>query len=170
MTTVELGGMTLQLDEDAFVAIRQYLERAEARLANNPDRAEIIADLERSIGEKLARRGGAQRTVTIADVSAVLQEIGGVDGEDFESAAPLGDFVPTRRLYRLHDGKHLSGLCAGLAAYSTLGVAWVRTLFVLLAVFSGGFLVVVYVILMFVVPLARTPAEIAAAHGRAAPP
>ena len=169
MTTVELGGTTVQVDEDAFVALRHYLERAEARLANNPDRAEIIADLERSIGEKLARGGGAQRTVTIAGVSGVLQEIGGVDGEDLQSAAPLGDFVPTRRFYRLHDGKHLSGLCAGLAAYSAIDVAWVRTVWVLLAVFSGGLLVMVYVFLMFIVPLARTPAEIAAAHGRAAP-
>ena len=69
MTTVEIGGITLQVDEDAFVAIRNYLERAEARLANNPDRAEIIADLERSIAEKLTRRGAAQRTVTRGDVS-----------------------------------------------------------------------------------------------------
>lgn len=169
MTTVELGGMTLQVDEDAFAALRHYLERAEARLANNPDRTEIIADLERSIGEKLARRGAAQRIVTRVDVGGVLQEIGGVDGEDFERAAPLGDFVSTRRFYRLHDGKQLSGLCAGLAAYSAIDVSWVRSLFVILGLFSGGLLVVVYLILMFVVPLARTPAEIAAAHGRAAP-
>jgi phage shock protein PspC (stress-responsive transcriptional regulator) len=169
MTTVELGGMPLQVDEGAFAALRHYLDRAEARLANNPDRAEIIADLERSIGEKLARRGAAQRIVTRVDVSGVLQEIGGVDGEDFESAAPLGDFVSTRRFYRLHDGKHLSGLCAGLAAYSGIDVAWVRSLFVILGVFTGGLLVAVYVVLMFVVPLARTPAEIAAAHGRGAP-
>jgi len=169
MTTVEIGGITLQVDENAFVATRNYLERAEARLATNPDRAEIIADLERSIAEKLTRRGAAQRVVTRGDVSAVLQEIGGVDGEDFENAAPLGDFVSTRRFYRLHDGKQLSGLCAGLAAYSGIDVAWVRSLFVILGVFSGGLLVVVYLILMFVVPLARTPVEIAAAHGRAVP-
>ena len=169
MTTIEIGGMTMQMDEDAFVAIRNYLERAEARLATNPDRVEIVADLERSIGEKLVARGAAQRTVTRGDVSGVLREIGGVDGENFESAAPLGDFVPKRRFYRLHDGKHVSGLCAGLAAYSAIDVAWVRTLFVLFTVFSGGLLLVVYLILMFVVPLARTQAEIAAAHGRAVP-
>jgi len=71
-----------------------------------------------------------------------------------------------RRLYRLDDGKKIAGVCTGIAAYADLDVGLVRALVVLAAFFTGFFLVfALYVGLMFLVPLARTSTEIAAAHG-----
>ena len=36
--------------------LRAYLERAESRLKDSPDRAEVMADLEQAIGEKCRAR------------------------------------------------------------------------------------------------------------------
>ncbi len=76
------------------------------------------------------------------------------------------DGVRPRRLYRLNEGKKIAGVCAGLAAYADFDVGLVRALVVLAAVFTGFFLVLaLYVGLMFLMPVARTSTEIAAAHG-----
>jgi phage shock protein PspC (stress-responsive transcriptional regulator) len=71
-----------------------------------------------------------------------------------------------RRLYRLSEGKMIAGVCAGLAAYLGLDVGLTRAIAVIAGVFTGFFLIVpLYVMLTFLVPLARTSTEIAAARG-----
>ena len=50
--TINLNGNAYQLEEDGFEALRTYLESAARRLEGNPDKAEIIADIEQSIGDK----------------------------------------------------------------------------------------------------------------------
>ena len=54
VVTINLNGQAYQFDEDAYERIRAYLGRAEAQLHDNPDRAEILADLEQAIADKCA--------------------------------------------------------------------------------------------------------------------
>ncbi len=70
-----------------------------------------------------------------------------------------------RRLYRLKEGQQVAGVCKGLSAFSEVDVSLIRVLFLLGLFFSGGVLLAGYVVLMFVMPLARTEHEIAAARG-----
>ncbi len=71
-----------------------------------------------------------------------------------------------RRLYRLSEGRMIAGVCAGLAAYLGIDVGLMRAIAVIAAVFTGGFVIVAaYVVLTFLVPIARTSTEIAAARG-----
>lgn len=53
--TVSLNGNALQLEDDAYAALGRYLERSAQALANNPDRSEIMSDLEQAIADKCAR-------------------------------------------------------------------------------------------------------------------
>ena len=46
---VSLNGKAFQLEDDAHAALSAYLEAAERALAGNPDRSEIIADLEQAL-------------------------------------------------------------------------------------------------------------------------
>ena len=46
VTRVSLNGRALQLEDDAHALLSQYLESAARALDANPDRAEILADLE----------------------------------------------------------------------------------------------------------------------------
>ena len=188
--SVDLGDASYSLDQDAFLTLHAYLDRAAERLGEHPDRDEVLAGLERSIGAKLARGGERSGPIGAAEMAATLREVGKVDGPRLgpERADTRSDFDPDshtyydrdsatypvsyadgprpRRFYRLDDGKKIAGVCLGLAAYADLDVGLVRALVVLAAFFTGFFLVAaLYVGLMFLVPLARTSTEIAAAHG-----
>jgi hypothetical protein len=52
-----------------------------------------------------------------------------------------------------------------MAAYAGIDVAWVRVFWIVSGLFTGGFTCLVYLVLIFAVPVASTSEEIAAAHG-----
>jgi phage shock protein PspC (stress-responsive transcriptional regulator) len=68
-------------------------------------------------------------------------------------------------MYRLAEGRMWAGVCNGMAAYFGVDVVWVRVLFVLLTVFTGGVWILIYIAMCFIVPVAETAEERAAAHG-----
>lgn len=156
---VGLGGRPdrFRLDPDAYDRLERYLDRSSARLQGDPDRAEVMGDLERSLGDKLtAITGGADRVVTAAEIDSVLEEIGAVDtgrdpGPEETVSAPK-----KRRLRRISEGKAVAGVCTGLADYAEIDLDWVRWGFVLGSIFTGGILAVVYIALIFILPVTAT--------------
>ncbi len=141
-----------RLDPDAYERLSRYLERAAARLQGDPDRAEVLADLERSIGDRLvASVGSGDRLVSAAEIDRILDEIGTVDtGQSHVNDEPA---TRPRRLQRIREGQQIAGVCNGLAAYSEIDVAWVRTLFVLGTLATGGLLALLYIALAFILPI-----------------
>lgn len=177
VTTANLNGNAYQLEDAAFDRLRAYLEDAESKLRNNPDRAEILADLEQAIGDKCDTCLGAHKNVVSErEVEQILREMGpvegvasedasGVDAANGAGAAGAADGVPRRkRLYRLPSEGMLGGVCAGLAAYVNVDVVWIRLAFLVLT-FSTGIWFLVWLAMLFVMPVAETAEEIAAAHG-----
>jgi phage shock protein C len=59
----------------------------------------------------------------------------------------------TERLYRHPTDRAIAGVAGGLAVWLDLDPSLVRIAWVLLAIFSGGVFVLVYVVMMIVVPL-----------------
>jgi phage shock protein PspC (stress-responsive transcriptional regulator) len=184
--TINLNGNAYQLDEDGYEALRAYLAHAEAQLGSNPDKAEIIRDLEQSIAEKCMRHlGPGKSVVTTAEVEQMLREMGPVDGGPGGAHASHGgippqggapDTVPAvKRLYQIREGAMISGVCNGIAAYLNVDPTIVRIVFVVafvtVALNSGDealLIVLLYVVLMFLVPYAKTSEERAAAQGASA--
>ncbi|MHB1870720.1 MAG: PspC domain-containing protein [Steroidobacteraceae bacterium] len=178
---VSLNGRAYQLEDDAHAALAQYLADAERSLGGNPDRAEILADLEQAIADKCERFLGAHKTVlTRAEIAQVIEQMGPVEAGGAENAKGTeaggaanatgpSDSGPAqgaaKRLYQISEGALLSGVCKGIAVYFDVDVAIVRLLFVIAAILSGGFAVLLYVAMMFLVPYANTPEEVAAAGG-----
>jgi phage shock protein PspC (stress-responsive transcriptional regulator) len=170
VVTVNLNGNPYQLEEPAFDALRAYLGRAEAALADNPDKTEIIRDLEQAIADKA---GGylspGKSVVTAEEMNRILEEMGPVEGEGGEGEAPRAESgayePPRRRLYRIKDRAVIAGVCSGIGAYFDLDPNLIRVLFILGALFTSGFGILVYIVLMFAVPSAHTSEEWAAAHG-----
>jgi len=177
---INLNGNAFQVDEIGHDALRAYLDRAESQLRENPDLAEIMADLEQAIGEKCRRFIGPNKNVvTAAEVDQILAEMGPVDPGPAESdggsqagAAPRDTGArrdktdgPAKRLYQIRDGAMISGVCNGLAAYFNIDVTIVRIVFILLAIFTKGAWIMAYIVLMFVIPPATTSEEHAAAQG-----
>jgi phage shock protein PspC (stress-responsive transcriptional regulator) len=190
VTTINLGGNAYQLEEAGYDALRVYLETAAARLQGNPDRDEILSDIEGAIAEKFRALLGARKNVVeMKEVSAVLSEMGPLEAEPGESAqstsapeqsgmaseppkpgatgpAPSGSSSgpARRRLYRIEEGGMFSGVCNGIAAYLNADPTFIRIAFVLLTVFWGTGLLV-YIALSFIIPEAESPEEKAAATG-----
>ena len=166
--TIEIGlaghARRFHLTVEAHDRLAAYLDAAAARLGDDPDRAEVLGDLERSIGDKLeGRLGSADRLVEAADIEAVVEAIGAVEtGAAAATSAPEasgGRAAPgpkPRRLHRIRRGQQLAGVCNGLAAYAEIRVDWVRTLFILAALVTAGAFVVVYVALAFILPVTET--------------
>ena len=186
--TINLNGNAYPLEENGYEALRAYLDTAARRLEGNPDKSEIIADIEQAIADKFRGVLGAHKTVVVtAEVGQIIAEMGPVEDGSPEASArpdgapgvtpaadpgpqaaepPTGDAGPARRLYRVTDGAMIAGVCNGLAAYIHLDVTVVRVLFALLTVLTWGVIgIPLYVILVFLLPTAHTSAEKAAAHG-----
>jgi phage shock protein PspC (stress-responsive transcriptional regulator) len=181
--TINLGGTAYQLEETGYDALRAYLEAAGGRLRHNPDREEILSDIEASIGEKFRGRLTTHKNVvTAAEVAAVLAEMGPIEDDsttntaddaqrseakadrDQPRATAAAGTGPVKRLYRIYDGAMVSGVCNGLGAYFGIDPTIVRVLFVLLTL-AWGAGVLAYLLLVIVVPVAKSPEERAASAG-----
>ena len=80
--TINLDGLAYQLEEGGYDVLRMYLETAAARLKGNPDRDEILSDIERAIAEKFRARLGAHKTVVAAkEVADALTELGPIEAD-----------------------------------------------------------------------------------------
>ena len=87
--TINLGGNAYQLEEGGYNALRAYLESAAVRLQGNPDRDEILSDIERAIAEKFLALLAANKTVVVTkEVAAVLAEMGPIEADPGEAATP----------------------------------------------------------------------------------
>ena len=135
--TINLGGNAYQLEEGGYDALRAYLETAAARLQGNPDRDEIVSDIERAIAEKFRALLASHKTVVVTkEVAAVLAEMGPIEadsgassanghGAAAEERAAWRGGTP-RRLYRIHEGAMIAGVCNGIAAYVNVDPTLVR--------------------------------------------
>jgi phage shock protein C len=79
-------------------------------------------------------------------------------GHDLAMTEPSSN--GTKRLYRLRDGRVVSGVCAGLAAYLGIDPTLVRLAFALLTIF-GGAGVLLYLCAWIVIPEEGDGASIA---------
>jgi phage shock protein PspC (stress-responsive transcriptional regulator) len=177
--TVNLNGRAFQVEEQAYEALRAYLDEAARLLADDPDCLEIMADLEQAIGDKGSRHLVAGRNVLgDAEMKQILDEMGPVEtGEQASGAAPSPDpgedagtgsrrgAAGPKRLYLVQEGAMVAGVCNGLAAYFGMDPTVMRLIFVVLLILSTGFFAIAYLVLMFVVPTAKTAEERAAARG-----
>jgi phage shock protein PspC (stress-responsive transcriptional regulator) len=179
--TINLGGNAWQLEEGGYDALRAYLETASARLKDNPDRDEIVLDIERAIAEKFrVLLASHKNVVETKEVNAVIAEMGPIETDSGATASEAGkpgsasapksageeqvkSGLP-RRLYRITDGAMLAGVCNGIGAYLNVDPTFIRLAFVFFAIVWGTG-VLLYVVLALVIPEAVTPEEKAAASG-----
>src|SRR5262245_5674746 len=86
--TGSLNGNAYQFEEGAFNAVRTYRDRAARGAADNPDRAEMLADLEQSIADKCDTFLGRHKNVISNDeAQRILREMGPVEGSTPDAGA-----------------------------------------------------------------------------------
>lgn len=143
---------------EARHALRQYLDDARHALRSDPDADEIVRDLESAIGDRLsALPGSGEAAVTGARMATLLAELGPVGPAPARTGPPSEAGRSRGRFWcRIDEGKWFGGLCLGIAAYGGFRVDWVRTVVLLLTVFTGGLLAVAYLVLLLVLPVVPT--------------
>jgi phage shock protein PspC (stress-responsive transcriptional regulator) len=178
VVSISLNGNSYQLEEPGYEQLRNYLERAESRLKESPDRAEVMADLEQAISEKCRATLSPHKTVVnTAEVERIISEMGPVESAEEKTASdasaaaeggsavpPAPGELPRKRLFKIREGAMWGGVCNGLAAYLGFDVTWVRIAVVALTLFTGV-VFFVYIAMIVIVPYADTAEDRAAAFG-----
>jgi phage shock protein PspC (stress-responsive transcriptional regulator) len=168
--TINLSGTVFHIEEHAYTVLEKYLDLIELSLEPDDDKKEILQDVELRISE-LFREAITEvnQVITLKMVEQVVEVLGEPDafsnGSQEAHSAKRGEHNPTRKLYRDTDNRIAGGVCSGLGAYFSIDPLVLRILFVIFALmfFSGA---IIYLILWFVIPEARTTAEKLEMRGR----
>ena len=167
---INLAGVFFHIDEDAYLKLSRYLEAIKRSFTDSQGRSEIIADIEARIAELFSERiQNDKQVVGIKLVDEVIGIMGQpedylVDDEIFEdqpnySKQQRTKSGPTKKLYRDTDNSYIGGVAAGLSHYLGIDMIWVRLLWVLFALMSGGTFTIIYLVFWALVPEAGTTAE-----------
>jgi phage shock protein PspC (stress-responsive transcriptional regulator) len=158
--TASLNRNAYQFEEDAYARLEAWLAEASARLAGDPDRTEILADLEQAIADQCTQRlRPHQQVVTLEELQPALDHVGRVETPDVgaaaapEAPASAGAAAPLK-LEQISQGAWISGVCLGLARYSGIDPTLVRALAVVLLFITGGGMILLYAVMMLMIPFA----------------
>jgi phage shock protein PspC (stress-responsive transcriptional regulator) len=160
--SVNLGGYSFNIDEDAYAELKRYLKNLELHFANEESSSEILTDIEARMSELFrARITGYKQVITIEDVREVISVMGtpeDISDEDNPSSREKFSSPGYHRMYRDPDHRIIGGVCAGMGAYWQIDPLIVRIIFLAL-ILAGGIGAVIYLILYIVLPEARTTAQ-----------
>ncbi len=160
--SVNLGGYSFNIDEDAYTELKRYLKNLELHFAGEESSSEILSDIETRMAELFrSRLTGYKQVITLGDVNEVIAILGTPeDISDNESKSSQDKFSSPgyHRMYRDPDHRVIGGVCAGMGAYWNIDPVILRVIFVAL-ILAGGLGVLVYIILYIVLPEARTTAQ-----------
>jgi len=161
--SINLGGYSFNIDEDAYSELKRYLKNLELHFAGEESSSEILSDIESRMSELLrSRLTGYKQVITMDDVRYVISVLGTPeDISDNESRSSREKFASPgyHRMYRDPDHRIIGGVCAGMGAYWNIDPWIVRIIFLILAIVGVGLGVLVYLILYIVIPEAKTTAQ-----------
>ena len=164
---INLSGQIFTLDDDAYQALKDYLDAISKRFRDMEEGSEIISDIESRIAELFQSKiSDNKEVITIEDVQDVITIMG--QPEDYlEEEGMEGDTgssytrgKKSKKYYRDMDSAVFGGICSGLAAYFGIENWLMRLLFVIFFLATGGgVMLILYIVLWIAVPKATTAAE-----------
>lgn len=159
--SINLGGYSFNIDEDAYSELKRYLKNLEFHFAGEESSSEILSDIETRIAEIFRTKlTGYKQVINIEDVNEVITILGTPeDISNAEGPTNRDKFSSPgyHRMYRDPDHRVIGGVCSGIAAYWNMEIWLVRLVFLILGFMGVGILI--YLILYIVLPEARTTAE-----------
>jgi phage shock protein PspC (stress-responsive transcriptional regulator) len=160
--SINLGGYSFNIDEDAYAELKRYLKNLEFHFAGEESSAEILADIESRMSELLrVKISSYKQVITLEDVRQVIAVMGtpeDISEEDNPTAREKFASRGYHRMYRDPDHRIIGGVCAGMGAYWHIDPLIIRIIFLAL-ILAGGLGVLIYLILYIVLPEARTTAQ-----------
>jgi len=160
--SINLGGYSFNIDEDAYAELKRYLKNLELHFAGEESSSEILSDIETRMAELFRLKlTNYKQVINIEDVQQAISVLGTPeDISDKEEPSARDKFASPgyHRMYRDTDHRVIGGVCSGMGAYWDIDSVIIRIIFVALA-FGGGLGVLVYLILYIVIPEAKTTAQ-----------
>jgi phage shock protein PspC (stress-responsive transcriptional regulator) len=165
---INLAGIFFHIDEDAYLKLQRYLEAIKRSFTDSQGRSEIISDIEARIAELFNERVQNEKQVISTNIVDEVINIMGqpedylVDDEIFEDepkSQTRHSPSSTKKLFRDTDNSYVGGVASGLGHYLGIEAVWVRLLWVLLALGSGGTFILIYILFWVLVPEAITTAD-----------
>jgi phage shock protein PspC (stress-responsive transcriptional regulator) len=167
--SINLSGQVLQIDENAYEQLKQYLSSVRKRFENEEGSEEIVADIEGRIAEMFAEKiSSRKQSITLADVDAVIKIMGKPEQFDdvYAEENPSSEKEKNtsekrkRRMFRNPDDKVVGGVCSGLSNYFGIDdPLWLRVIMVTFLFISFGTAFWIYVILWIIIPEAKTASD-----------
>ena len=159
--SINLGGYSFNIDEDAYAELKMYLKNLELHFAGEESSSEILSDIETRMAEIFRTKlTNFKQVINIDDVRQVISVLGSpedISDNDGPTAREKFSSPGYHRMYRDTDHRVIGGVCAGMAAYWDIELWLVRLIFFALAMMGVGILI--YLILYIVIPEAKTTAE-----------
>jgi phage shock protein PspC (stress-responsive transcriptional regulator) len=160
--SINLGGYSFNIDEDAYAELKMYLRNLELHFAGEDSSSEILSDIETRMAELFRTKiTGYKQVINIDDVRQAISVLGtpeDISDNNGPSARDKFSSPGYHRMYRDPDHRVIGGVCSGMGAYWDIDPVIIRIIFVVLAL-GGGLGVLVYLILYIVIPEAKTTAQ-----------
>lgn len=161
--SITLNNQSFVIEEDAYNKLSDYLENIKAHCGAGADAAEVIADIENSMAEKLkSNLTPYKEVITSTNVDALIEIMGTAEDFDREvggttttSQAEADEDKVERKLYRDMDNAIIGGVAAGLGNYFNVDPVLIRVIFIAL-IFAGGSAFPIYILLWIAMPEAKT--------------
>jgi phage shock protein PspC (stress-responsive transcriptional regulator) len=161
--SINLGGYSFSIDEDAYAELKRYLKNLELHFAGEESSAEILSDIETRMAELFRTKiTSYKQVINIEDVRQAISILGTPedisDNDGPSSARDKFSSPGYHRMYRDTDHRVIGGVCSGMGAYWNIDPVIIRIIFIAL-ILAGGIGVLVYLILYIVLPEAKTTAQ-----------
>jgi phage shock protein PspC (stress-responsive transcriptional regulator) len=160
--SIDLGGYSFNIDEDAYAELKRYLKNLELHFAEEESASEILSDIETRMTELFRGRLAAYKhVITMDDVHYAISVLGtpeDISDNEGRSARDKFSSPGYHRMYRDPDKRIIGGVCSGMGAYWNLEPWIVRIIFLALAM-AGGLGILLYLILYIVIPEAKTTSQ-----------
>ena len=160
--SINLGGYSFNIDEDAYAELKMYLRNLELHFAGEESASEILSDIETRMAELFRTKiTSYKQVINIEDVRQAISVLGtpeDISDSDGPTSREKFSSPGYHRMYRDPDNRVIGGVCSGMGAYWNIDPVIVRIIFIALAL-AGGIGVMVYLILYIVLPEAKTTAQ-----------
>jgi phage shock protein PspC (stress-responsive transcriptional regulator) len=160
--SINLGGYSFNIDEDAYAELKRYLKNLELHFAAEESSSEILSDIETRMAELFRLKlTNYKQVINMDDIHQVISVLGtpeDISDNEGPSASEKFSSPGYHRMYRDTDHRVVGGVCSGMGAYWDIDPVIIRVLFIVF-ILAGGIGAFVYLILYIVIPEAKTTAQ-----------
>lgn len=162
--TINLANTAFVIDEMAYLLLQEYLNQLKQTFKNTEGSNDILEDIEARIAELFQeRKKSNEYVINKVDVEDIIKTLG--EPNEFDEGTSEKNNIPPykvytdKKLFRDPDDKYIGGVAAGISHYFAFDPTWIRLIWLLLAIFSGGTFFLIYILFWIIVPEAKTTSD-----------